>query len=119
MKTRKPSERANDFSIVYAKTVSLIGRVIHEQLSHSEWIGLRDLEIFQSDEWPRLSGARQQQIIGMFHGMRESILVGMLVWCHLWAGAYRTSSELPEGAFRDINPDQSNWCWRDSRKPYY
>lgn len=119
--SKSKRERKDDFQNVYSAMKSVNEDLIREQLTHDQWLGHRDLRVFQHEAWPRLTAAHQAEVFGMGRGVIDSLHVLAVVWCHFYKGKFQTSKECHldlDFEYSKIDTDKSRHCWRDSRKPF-
>lgn len=110
MSEKKPRERKHDFDRMRSAAMGIIASVAHNRLSHAALLDLRQDELFSRVEWKRLSGHRQQELLGMLRGAEAAWhACGAIVWTHTVAGQVHVSP-LPWGHdYGEIESSAHRW----------
>src|SRR5215831_14110705 len=107
----KNRERTHDFQTCYSRMQSIIGRVAREKLTHSKMLELRTIEVFETEEYKRLTGYHEAKICQMVSSAVDAWhACQALVWTHMYQGRV-VISRSEDYDVSAIDTDKSSFRW--------
>lgn len=98
----------------------IIGRIFREQLTHAEYLALRN-DVYESTIWIKSTARAKIQFNEFLRGAEEMLHASRaIVWKHRTKrGKWVEGRSLDSASFRKINPEESRHVWASSNKVWF
>lgn len=110
-------ESRGRYSSLRSVCVSIIGEVVHRQLTHAEFLALRDSAFFASAAFTRATQTARGEALRFMEGAIETLYTtGAIRWKHMGLDGRWSEASYDERLHG--RPPTSNHVWADSNKPW-